>query len=275
MIIDGNAIAEEIILALKKRPRTKKFLAAFLVGENPASEKFLAKKETTAKKLDVDFRVYRFPETITQDKLRKEVGKVALGARCGGVIVQLPLPARIDHQYITNVIPREKDIDVLGERALGAFYTGRNPVLPPSVAVVENICSVAGFDGTGRSAAVVGVGALVGKPVAVWLGGRVEELYLLDKGSNLSIVRDADLVVLGTGTPRLIKADMVKEGALVVDFGYGSIAGKVFGDFDSSFLATKDGQQKTISYTPTPGGTGPILVAKLFENFFTLVSLQK
>lgn len=275
MVIDGTKIAEEILAKLKTRVRTNKFFAVFLVGESPASASFLAIKERTAKELGVDFRVYQFPETAGKDTLRREVLKVVSRARCGGAIVQLPLPAAADPQYVLNAIPREKDADVLGERALGAFYAGRNPVLPPAVGVVEEVLRAVNISLDGKKAAVVGLGMLVGKPVAVWLEGKVSELFLLDKGSNLSVLEDADIVVCGAGMPQLVKPEMLKAGALVVDFGYGTIAGKVFGDFDSSSLTTsaKSGSAsggKNLKFTPTPGGTGPILVAKLFENFFTL-----
>lgn len=269
MTIDGKKIAEEILLELKARPKPKRFFAAFLVGKNPASEKFLAKKGSVAKELGIDFRIYRFPEEVAQDKLRREVGKVALAARCGGVIVQLPLPAKVDAQYVMNAIPREKDVDVQGERALGAFYAGRNPVLPPSVATFCTILSSQKKSLEGKVVAIVGAGRLVGKPISAWLEGKVKELIILDKGSDLSRLKNADLVVLGTGEPQLIKPETLKEEALVIDFGYGSIAGKVFGDLDASELKIKNLELK-INFTPTPGGTGPILVAELFRNFFAL-----
>lgn len=274
MVIDGKKIAEGILEELKKRPKTKKFFAAFLVGENPASASFLAVKERTAKELGVDFRVYRFPEATTQDKLRKEVLKIAEHARCGGAIVQLPFPGSINAQYVLNAIPREKDIDVLGERALGAFYAGRNPVLPPAVGVVEAILGSKGVSLDGKKAAIIGLGSLVGKPISVWLEGKVKELYLLDKGSDLSVLKDADIVVCGAGVPQLVKPEMLKDGALIIDFGYGTIAGKTFGDFDAPQQTTNDKPLTTISYTPTPGGTGPVLVAKLFENFYELLGKE-
>ena len=300
MVIDGKKIAEEILSKLKKLPHPKKFLAAFLVGDDSASESFLKQKEKTAKGLNVDFRIYRFPEKITQDKLRDEILKIVSHKTCGGAIAQLPLPARINAQYVLNAIPREKDIDALGERALGAFYTGRNLALPPAVGVVEEI--IERFQQSERHSntvnairtdekieeiwmnsersdefvgldclkvAVVGLGTLVGKPIASWLMGKAREVYLLDKGSDFGILKSADIIVCGVGVPELIKPDMLKNDTLVIDFGYGVIDGKISGDFDSSELTTYN--LKLINYTPTPGGTGPILVAKLFENFYKLV----
>lgn len=289
MIIDGKKIAEEILLRLKDK-KTKKFFAAFLVGENPASVSFLKQKEKIAHSLDIDFRIFKFKEDITQDKLRKEVLKIANHKTCGGVIVQLPLPIHINPQYVMNVIPKEKDVDVLGERALGAFYAERNFVSPPAVGVVNEIIQnfppkvdqpqAEKFEIKNSRVAIVGLGNLVGKPIATWLKGKVSDLYLLDKGSDYSLLKNADVVVLGTGQPHLISQNMLKEKVLVIDFGYGMKDGKICGDFDSEKLkiaclpvGTENCELK-IDFTPTPRGTGPILVAKLFENFFLLVEKQ-
>jgi methylenetetrahydrofolate dehydrogenase (NADP+)/methenyltetrahydrofolate cyclohydrolase len=139
--------------------------------------------------------------------------------------------------------------------------------------------------------AVVGLGTLVGKPIATWLMGKAKGVWLLGRASDASVLKDADVVVLGAGRPGIVTPTMLKEGALVVDFGYSkapqapsrmdadqsapacrqagmnaeSTKSHIFGDFDPA-----GSEEKNISYTPTPGGTGPILVAKLFENFYVL-----
>ncbi len=271
MIIDGKQIAAEIIAELKKKPKPKKFFAAFLVGNDFASASFLNQKKKIAEELGIDFRLYKFPEAVSQDELRKEVLKTAEHKNCGGVIVQLPLPASISAQYVLNVIPRDKDVDVLGERALGAFYAGRNSVLPPAVGVVEIVLQTTHHSLQTSAVAVLGAGALVGKPIAAWLTGKCKEVFILDKGNDLSTLKNADVVICGAGVSGLVKPEMLKENALVIDFGYRLKDGKPSGDFDSSGLLTTHYSLQTISYTPTPGGTGPILVAKLFENFFTLL----
>ena len=282
-IIDGKKIAEGILEGLKQMPKPKKFLAAFSVVPDEATKKFLGEKKRMAGSLGVDFRLYEFKENITQDELRKEILKVVLGSACGGAIIQLPLPDHIDAQYVLNAIPREKDVDVLGERALGAFYAGRNPVLPPAVAVVKKLLTTNNLQLTILTAAVVGLGRLVGKPVAHWFQGRCENLFLLDKGSDFSVLKNADIVVCGAGDPGIVTPDMLKDDALVIDFGYGVKDGppshkasegqrKLMGDFNPSFVV---GRESSVSFTPTPGGTGPILVAKLFENFYALAEAQK
>ena|SRR3989344_4789698 len=268
MPIDGKALAKKIIDRLKAEPAPKKIFAAVLVGDDPASLNFLRQKEKTAKELGVDYRLYNFSAELKNNELRRKVGELALSKSVGGIIVQLPLPEHINKHYILNVIPREKDVDVLGERALGAFYVGRNPVLPPAVGTVEKILVSCRLSLVACNVAIVGLGFLIGKPVAVWLMGKAKEIILLDKFSDLSLIKNADIVISGVGKAGLIKPEMLKEKGLIIDFGCSiDSMEKIKGDFDSE-LRTLNFEH--IIYTPTPGGTGPILVAKLFENFYTL-----
>lgn len=283
--INGIQIAEALIKKLKTKETPKKILAVILVDSTSSPQAgsslfFLKQKEKVAKELNIDFRIYKFPENSTNDFLRKEIGKIALLKKTGGLIVQLPLPGHLNKHYLLNVIPREKDIDVLGERALGAFYVGRNPVLPPPVGVVEEILKRSEKSefhpnlqiNPNIKVAVVGLGFLVGKPIAHWLMGKYAEIYLLDQGSDFSILKNADLVISGVGKPGLIKPEMLKKDAGLIDFGYSiDENGKISGDFDAKLPITN--YQLLNFYTPTPGGTGPILVAKIFENFYTLAGV--
>jgi methylenetetrahydrofolate dehydrogenase (NADP+) / methenyltetrahydrofolate cyclohydrolase len=274
MIIDGKNIAQKIVERLKSLPRPEKFFGAVLVGDDPASVNFLKQKERVAKELDVEFRLYPLSESLSTDDLRREIGRLAEPKPCGGFIVQLPLPEKINRHYVLNAIPKEKDADCLSEAALGAFYTERGIIVPPSVAAVEEILRGAGVmhDGGTNSlrrlkAVVVGAGFLIGKPVGFWLQNKVAELVVFDAtvGHLHEKLGDADIIVSGAGHPNLFGANHVKAGALVIDFGFSQSDGKIAGDFNP------DGAEaKGIHYTKTPGGTGPILVAKLFENFYAL-----
>lgn len=265
MKIEGLSIAAEIIDALKKLPKPEKLFAAILVGDDPRSASFLKQKEQVAKELGVDFRLYKLSSELGNDGLRQEVGRLVEKKPVGGAVVQLPLPEGINPSYVLNAIPREKDVDVLSERGLGAFYNNRNPVFPPAVATVKTILEKVNFDLEKAEVAVVGLGNLVGKPVSVWLTGKCKNLFLLRKGSDLELLKRADLIITGVGQTELIKRDMLKSGAGVIDFGYYySPDGEVSGDFSAEYVG------KLSFYTPTPGGTGPILVAELFRNFYIL-----
>jgi methylenetetrahydrofolate dehydrogenase (NADP+)/methenyltetrahydrofolate cyclohydrolase len=268
MMVDGRKIADEILGRLKRKPAPAKFLAAVLVGDNAASESFLKQKEKIARELGVGFQRHRFSGDIGKDALREEIQKIAVDPECGGVIIQLPLPDRAMEQEILDGLPPQKDIDVLGVRALKAFHDDRNAIPPPVVGVVQELLA-SRFTALGTSlVAVVGRGKLVGQPVAAWLKGKTRELIVVDEGDDLGALSRADLIISGAGVPGLITPAMLKETAFVIDFGYGMRDGKVMGDFDSS--SSPFPVPRSPFYTPTPGGTGPILVAKLFENFYTL-----
>lgn len=275
MTINGKSIADDIVARLRALPKPpEKFFGAALVGDDPASLNFLKQKEKVARELGIEFRLYQLPLTITTDELRAEIGRLAAPKTCGAFIVQLPLPESVNRYYALNAIPKEKDADCLSEASLGAFYTGRGKVAPPSVETVAEILRRAHGDANGRSglrelkAVMVGAGFLIGKPVGFWLQNQVGELVVLDASVRdvHAKLADADIVIAGAGQANLFAARDLKEGAIVIDFGFNRDAdGKIVGDFDPA-----GADERGIRYTKTPGGTGPVLVAKLFENFYTL-----
>lgn len=269
MIIDGKKIAGEIIERLKTLPRIDKFFGAVIVGDDEASLHFLRQKEKVAEELGIDFRLYKLSPDLLSDELRREIGRLAQPKNCGASIVQLPLPDQINKHYALNAIPKEKDVDFLSEQALGAFYTGRSTAVPPSVGTVEEILKRQKYNLRDIKVVVVGAGFLIGKPVGFWLQNKVAEVTVFDSGVKdlRAKLKDADIVVSGAGQPNLFGANDLKEGALVIDFGFNKVDEKLVGDFNS-----ENAEEKNISYTKTPGGTGPILVAKLFENFYKLNS---
>ncbi len=266
MILNGKILAQEIIANLKKQPLPKGIFAVVLVGDDPYSISFIKQKEKVAKELGIDFRLYKFPATSTNDELRASVGELANKKSVRGVIIQLPLPLGVNRQYVLNAVPREKDVDVLSERALGAFYAERNPVFPTAVATLKKILNRLSCDLKIMKVAVVGAGLLVGGPISVWLRDKVRELSVFTENSGdvRSKLKDFDLIVSGVGKGYLFSADDLKPDAIVIDFGYDKFDGKFVGDFNPV------GAPESVKYTSTPGGTGPVLVAALFENFYTL-----
>ena len=279
MTIDGREIAQKIIGELKEKDGAwrEKFMGAMLVGEDSASVNFLKQKERVAKELGIDFRLYKAPEKATTDDLRAEIGMLSRPKNCGGFLVQLPLPEQVNKHYVLNAVSKEKDVDCLSEQALGAFYTGRGKVAPPAVETVAEILrikyQVSSIKGDGSlrdlKFILIGAGFLIGKPVGFWLQNKAGEVTIYDSSvknfhPNL---KEADVVISGTGAPNLFSAKDLKEGALVIDFGYSSVDGKICGDFN-----IEGADEKNIAYTKTPGGTGPVLVSKLYENFWKLNS---
>ena len=282
MIIDGKIIAQKIVKELKTKPGDwrKKFMGAMLVGEDPASANFLKQKEKVAQELGISFRLYKAPENVATDDLRAEVGMLSRPKNCGGFLVQLPLPEQVNKHYVLNAIPKEKDVDCLSEQGLGAFYTGRGKIAPPAVDTVAEILSSNILNSKPMRELkfiLIGAGFLIGKPVGFWLQNRAGEVTIYDSSvknfhPNL---KEADVVISGAGQAGLFSVKDLKEGALVIDFGFNKKDEKIAGDFDPSTAGSGQVslvEEKNIAYTKTPGGTGPILVAKLFENFWKLNS---
>ena len=277
MTIDGKTIANDIIERLRARPKPGKFFGAALVGNDPASLNFLKQKERVAHELGIEFRLHQLPLGMTTDTLRAEIGRLAAPKTCGAFIVQLPLPEKINRYYVLNAIPKEKDVDCLSEGALGAFYTERGKIVPPAVATVEELLRHEHRDLSDKpgalrelKAVVIGAGFLIGKPVGFWLQNRVAELVVLDASvKNIQDKLDgADIVVAGAGHVGLFGAQHLKEGAIVIDFGFSHDKdGKMSGDFDSV-----GAEEKNIKYSQAPSGPGRIVTAKLFENFYSLNS---
>lgn len=261
MLIDGNEIAKKILKELGRQLSPEQELAAILVGDDAASLSFLRKKQDAAQSLGVKFKLYQFSSTLSQDQLERKVAAIAADSGVGGLIIQLPLPSQYDRVSLLNKIPIEKDVDVLNGET--------SKVLAPAAGALMRILQEINFDMRGKRAVVVGSGLLIGKPIISWLSDKAESVTVINKGGySPDIVRQADLVVSGTGVARLIKGDHLKKSAVVIDFGYGrDESDELAGDVDMKSAA------KVAGYiTPTPGGTGPIVVAMLFNNFYKLAS---
>ncbi|MBI2003392.1 MAG: bifunctional 5,10-methylenetetrahydrofolate dehydrogenase/5,10-methenyltetrahydrofolate cyclohydrolase [Parcubacteria group bacterium] len=261
MIVDGRKIAQIILDEVKDKLRKsggELRLVAVLVGENPELRKFIELKKKAAEEIGIDFRTYEFPENITNNKLREELNKITKAKVNHGVIVELPLPSYLNTQYLLNTIPEGKDVDVLSEKSQGKFFTGRSKVLPPSVEAVKQIFQEYEIEPKGKTAAVFGQGLLVGKLVGHWLTGQGATVSIITEHTNEpeKISKEADIIVSGVGKPGLITDDMVKNGAVVIDFGK---------DVDFENVSKKVGL-----ITSPIGGVGPIVIAAVLKNLVDL-----
>ncbi|MDP2696257.1 MAG: glycosyltransferase [bacterium] len=263
-IVDGKKISQEIIDSLFVLPKPQNSLAAVLVGDDPASLSFLKQKQKIAEKLKIDFRLNTLPDSLTENELKEKISELSSDKSIGGIIIQLPLPSKYDRGKVLESLSLEKDVDGLS-----------GGILPPAVATVETVLDNANFDLKDRTVAVVGRGFLVGSPISNWLKDKCDKLIVLDSRSDINQIKEADLVISGVGKAGLIKPAMLKLGAGIIDFGYDIKDGRISGDFDTDRLADLPTDQYPAFYTPTPGGTGPILVAELFRNFYRLQGLIK
>lgn len=268
MLIDGKKIAAEIIAELKAQKRNfdgKKVLG-ILVGDNAASLSFLRQKQQTASELGIQFDIARIAAPVSEQKLAEEVAKLTADPDVIGAIVQLPIPIEnADTQAVLNAVPYEKDIDCLSDRRAEEFYhhPAISPIAPPAVGTVKRILKSVGIaDVRGKRVTVYGFGRLVGKPVAAWFSAAGAHVTILRRISMreevVAELGTADIIVTGVGQQNLINVADVRSGAIVIDFGYPA-------DIDA-VAADKRG----IIVTPTPGGTGPVLVAELFRNLYAI-----
>ena len=253
--VDGRLIAGKIVERLRASPVPDKILAAILVGNDKASQSFLKIKEKIAGILSIRFDIYQLSDLVSQEDLEEKVKKISGDFNIGGVIVQLPLPKKFDREKVLSNIDAKKDVDALTAGAL---------VEPPVVGVVKEVLDWAGVKNLNSlKIIVVGKGKLVGQPVIKWLGRENLKFKIADsKTKNLAkFLLGADLIITGVGQKDLIDPEWLKEGAGIIDFGFPP----ELKNPNDQIPMTKLG-----FYTPTPGGTGPILVAKLFENFYKL-----
>lgn len=259
MVIDGNAIAQKILNELRKLPVPEKEFAAVLVGDDPASLSFLKQKQAAAESLGVKFKLYRFESSLTQHALIQKIAAISADEKVGAMIVQLPLPPQFDRVSVLNAIGIAKDVDVLNGET--------TKVLAPAAGSLQRVLREIKFDVSDKQVVVVGSGLLIGRPIIDWLMGQVKQLTVVNKGGyEPQLIRNADLVVTGTGVPRLIRGDHIRKGAVVIDYGYGrDEEDQLAGDVDF-----KSVQRVAAHVTPTPGGMGPIVVAQLFVNFYKL-----
>ncbi len=263
MLINGKKIAEIIIAKLKTKPAPQKTLSAILVGEDESSVRFVRKKSELAAELGIKFKTHNLPDSISEENLLFEINKISHDPKVGGIIVQLPLPSHINRQKILNTIDPKKDIDCLTSINLQKFYSGDFSLVSPTVGTLISILKSLNLSGLkNKPIAVVGAGVLVGEPVAVWLKYQNATVNIINQRSSPEernqALKQAEIIVSGVGKRGIIKGEDISAGSVVIDFGYPP-------DIEAESIS-----KIAAHYTPTPGGTGPIVVAELFKNFYQL-----
>ncbi len=272
VILDGRALSEKIRGELKEEVEylKEKFgraptLAVVLVGNDPASEIYVRNKIKACQKVGINSLDKKLPETITQEELNRVVKELNDNQDVDGIIVQLPLPKHLSCREVINYISPEKDVDGFhplnaGKCMLGLYDEGLMPCTP---AGVMKFFEEYGIELQGKNAVMVGHSNIVGKPLANMLLNAnatvsVCHVYTQDLASY---TKKADILCVATGVPHLIKAEMVKDGAVVIDIGISRLNGKIVGDVD--FEAVKE---KASAITPVPGGVGPMTITMLLYN---------
>ena len=270
-LIDGKSLAKKVqtnvaseVAKLKQEKNIVPGLAVILVGDDPASHAYVKMKAKACENVGVYSITHNMPDTISQDEIIATIEMMNNNPRIDGILVQLPLPKHIDTDKILEVIDPKKDVDGFHAYNVGRLVTGLDSFVACTPLGVMKMFEEYNIELRGKDVCVVGASNIVGKPMASLLLNAeatvtITHIYTKDLKAHTS---KADIVVVGVGVPGLIKEDMVKEGAIVIDIGINRIEdGSLVGDVDFKNVSPK------CSYiTPVPGGVGPMTIAMLLSN---------
>ena len=278
-ILDGKAVSLKVKESVKVRAdELKKFgveptLAVVLVGEDKASQTYVRAKEKACNEYGIKSVAHRLSENTTQNELLALINVLNLDDSIHGILVQLPLPKHIDTEAILAMINPAKDVDGFHAVNVGKLVSGLDGFVPCTPLGVMEILKEYDIEVAGLNAVVIGRSNIVGKPMAnLLLNASATVTVTHSKTKNLKeICKNADLIVAAIGKPFFLKADMVKEGAVVVDVGINRLDdGRLVGDVDFEEVAPK------CSYiTPVPGGVGPMTIAMLLNNTILAAQAKK
>ncbi len=269
-ILDGKAVSARLKDELKEEVATLKQqgiqpgLAVIIVGDDPASRIYVNNKKKACEYIGIHSEEYALPAETTQEELLALVDKLNHKADIHGILCQLPLPKHLDEEAVIAAISPKKDVDAFHPVNVGKIMIGNFDFLPCTPAGVMELIAEAGIEIAGKECVVVGRSNIVGKPQAMLLlhqHGTVTICHSRTK--NLAeVCRRADILVAAVGVPELIKGDMIKPGAVVIDVGMNRLPDKkLVGDVD--FEAAKE---VAGAITPVPGGVGPMTIATLMKN---------
>jgi methylenetetrahydrofolate dehydrogenase (NADP+)/methenyltetrahydrofolate cyclohydrolase len=278
-LINGKAVSAAVREAVKKETEElldnhgiHPGLAVILVGNDPASQVYVRNKQRACEEVGFHPFEYRMNENTTQEQLLDLIGVLNKDNKVNGILVQLPLPEHIDEQAIIHAISPLKDVDAFHPVNVGKIMIGDYDFLPCTPAGIMELIASTGVDITGKQCVVVGRSNIVGKPMAMLLlqkNGTVTICHSRTKNLK-EICAGADILVVAIGKPNFITADMVKEGAVVIDVGINRMEdGKLCGDVDFAAVEPKAGY-----ITPVPGGVGPMTIAMLMRNTLHAAKMQ-
>ncbi|MCK5589013.1 MAG: bifunctional 5,10-methylenetetrahydrofolate dehydrogenase/5,10-methenyltetrahydrofolate cyclohydrolase [Candidatus Pacebacteria bacterium] len=273
--VDGKKIRDFILKKIKpefdeikKRRNKVANISIFVIGENKVTDSFIKRKRLVAKNLEIDFMEFRYGENdITEKELIKKIQEVS--DITDGIIVQLPLPLNFNTQKVLNSIPVNLDVDLLNEDTLNYFLEEQKQVdiLPPVSSAIYEILKANKFNLKNKNILLVGYGKLVGQPMSL-LFDNLDIKYVILRSKTLNkneLYKKADLIISGVGIPELIKPEMLKDKVALIDAGTSTANQKIVGDISLNCI------DKSIFFSKTPGGVGPITIAIIYKNLLNLI----
>lgn len=269
-ILDGKAVSQRIKEELKieveklKASGIKPALAVIIVGEDPASKIYVRNKKLACEACGIKSLEYALPAGTTQEELLSLIDKLNNDDSVSGILCQLPLPKGLDEEAVIHAISPLKDVDAFHPSNVGKIMIGNFDFLPCTPAGVMELIAESGIDVTGKKCVVVGRSNIVGKPMSMLLlhkNGTVTVCHSRTQDLKKECL-EADILVAAVGVPELIRGDMVKPGAVVIDVGMNRLPDKrLVGD-----VAFDEAKEHAAAITPVPGGVGPMTIAMLMKN---------
>ncbi|MEA4190958.1 bifunctional 5,10-methylenetetrahydrofolate dehydrogenase/5,10-methenyltetrahydrofolate cyclohydrolase [Mycoplasma sp. 2248] len=273
-ILSGKELAKQELAKLRQEIidldlERKLRMAIIQVGDNAASNKYIAHKLRVAEDLGIEAELFKFDEDISQDRLLKKMDRI--NEKFDGIIVQLPLPSHLPTQVILDAVPYDKDIDGLTTKNEFRLYndTADKHFIPATARGVLELMEHYGIDVENKRVCVVGRSHVVGKPLAHIIKRKNANVSTYNEETGIKGIENADILIVAIGVPKYIKAHNVKEGAIVIDVGTNlddKLSAELSGDVD--FENVKD---KVAAITPVPGGVGPMTVVALMKNLVDIV----
>ena len=280
ILLDGKALSEKIkeevkieVAQLVEEKQITPGLAVILVGNDAASATYVASKAKSCKNAGIYSVVHEMPESITQDELLETIQRMNENPKLDGILVQLPLPKHIDTTVVLEAINPLKDVDGFHPYNVGRMVSNLDAFLPATPFGVMRMFQEYGIELSGKNVVVIGSSDIVGKPMAsLLINAKATVTVCNSRTKDLKAhTLAADIVVIAVGVPLLLKADMVKDGAIVIDVGINRLdTGKLVGDADFESL-----KEKCSHLTPVPGGVGPMTIGMLLKNTIKAAKLRE
>jgi methylenetetrahydrofolate dehydrogenase (NADP+)/methenyltetrahydrofolate cyclohydrolase len=273
VLLEGKKVGEKIRAGIKAdaakilaEDGVNLALASVTVGGDPASESYRRAQEKEARSLGIEFRPVLLPDSIPEADLKKRLRDLSRpDSGVHGIILQLPLPARLDVTRLYADLSPEKDVEGVHPSTLGLLVMRKARLIPCTALACMTLADETGIDWKGKEAVIVGQSAIVGRPVQLLLGERRATTVVCNTGTPearlAAFVRQADLVIACAGKPGIVRGDWVREGAVVIDAGTTRVQGKLAGDVEF-----EEAKKKARYITPVPGGVGPLTVLMLLKN---------
>lgn len=270
MIISGKELSDELRSEIVERVKVIKniydvvpHLAVIIVGDDPASQSYVKGKSKACDEVGITNTTIQLPSDVSQQDLIQTIDELNRNSKIDGILVQLPLPNHIDEASVMNYINPLKDVDGFHPVNVDGLYTGKKCIKPCTPTGIIKLLKKAKVEIEGKNVVVLGRSNIVGLPVAkMLLDENATVTVCHSRTKNLKeITSQADILIVAIGKPKFVTADMVKDGAVVIDVGVNRVDGKLVGDVDFDNV-----EYKTSVITPVPGGVGPMTITCLLEN---------